>query len=176
MNFQSLVELAPWTTIAQICNLLIQIVLFKKFLFQPIKNIIAKRQAEVDGLYDEAGKAKADAEEAKAAYETHLKTASEEAKAITTRAISSANLASEQIVSTAKAEADAMPFLVPSFCLANSNTFGLVFPAPASSQVSIPVKPCHMPLRISAAFAISLSVAVAIINFTPFSFRRFTKA
>ena len=63
MNFQSLVELAPWTTIAQICNLLIQIVLFKKFLFQPIKNIIAKRQAEVDGLYDEAGKAKADAEE-----------------------------------------------------------------------------------------------------------------
>lgn len=61
MNFQSLVELAPWTTIAQICNLLIQIVLFKKFLFQPIKNIIAKRQAEVDGLYDEAGKAKADA-------------------------------------------------------------------------------------------------------------------
>lgn len=49
MNFQSLVELAPWTTIAQICNLLIQIVLFKKFLFQPIKNIIAKRQAEVDG-------------------------------------------------------------------------------------------------------------------------------
>ena len=62
MNFQSLVELAPWTTIAQICNLLIQIVLFKKFLFQPIKNIIAKRQAEVDGLYDEAGKAKADAE------------------------------------------------------------------------------------------------------------------
>ena len=106
MNFQSLVELAPWTTIAQICNLLIQIVLFKKFLFQPIKNIIAKRQAEVDGLYDEAGKA--DAEEAKAAYETHLKTASEEAKAITTRAISSANLASEQIVSTAKAEADAM--------------------------------------------------------------------
>ena len=54
MNFQSLVELAPWTTIAQICNLLIQIVLFKKFLFQPIKNIIAKRQAEVDGLYDEA--------------------------------------------------------------------------------------------------------------------------
>lgn len=84
MNFQSLVELAPWTTIAQICNLLIQIVLFKKFLFQPIKNIIAKRQAEVDGLYDEAGKAKADAEEAKAAYETHLKTASEEAKAITT--------------------------------------------------------------------------------------------
>ena len=52
MDFQSLVELAPWTTIAQICNLLLQIFLFKKFLFKPIKEIIAKRQAEVDGVYD----------------------------------------------------------------------------------------------------------------------------
>ena len=56
MDFQSLVELAPWTTIAQICNLLLQIFLFKKFLFKPIKEIIAKRQAEVDGVYDEAEK------------------------------------------------------------------------------------------------------------------------
>ena len=58
MDFQSLVELAPWTTIAQICNLLLQIFLFKKFLFKPIKEIIAKRQAEVDGVYDEAEKAR----------------------------------------------------------------------------------------------------------------------
>ena len=61
MDFQSLVELAPWTTIAQICNLLLQIFLFKKFLFKPIKEIIAKRQAEVDGVYDEAEKAREDA-------------------------------------------------------------------------------------------------------------------
>ena len=54
MDFQSLVELAPWTTIAQICNLLLQIVLFKKLLFKPIQNILAKRQQEVDSLYDEA--------------------------------------------------------------------------------------------------------------------------
>ena len=50
MDFQSLVELAPWTTIAQICNLFIQIALFKKFLFKPVKEILAKRQAEVDGM------------------------------------------------------------------------------------------------------------------------------
>ena len=36
MSFQSLVELAPWTTIAQICNLLLQMYLFKRFLFKPI--------------------------------------------------------------------------------------------------------------------------------------------
>ena len=101
MSYQSLVDFNGWTLIAQILNLFIQIYLFKRFLFKPVKKIFEQRQQEVDSLY-------ADAEEAKAAYETHLKTASEEAKAITTRAISSANLASEQIVSTAKAEADAM--------------------------------------------------------------------
>ena len=90
MDFQSLVELAPWTTIAQICNLLLQIFLFKKFLFKPIKEIIAKRQAEVDGVYDEAEKAREDAANAKTSYEQHLLTAKEEADAITTRAMKNA--------------------------------------------------------------------------------------
>lgn len=87
MDFQSLVELAPWTTIAQICNLLLQIVLFKKLLFKPIQNILAKRQQEIDSLYDEANKAKLKADTAKADYEQHLSAAKEEASAITARAM-----------------------------------------------------------------------------------------
>ena len=98
MDFQSLVELAPWTTIAQICNLLLQIFLFKKFLFKPIKEVIAKRQAEVDGVYDEA-------EKAKTSYEQHLLTAKEEADAITTRAMKNAREQSEALISDAKEEA-----------------------------------------------------------------------
>lgn len=100
MDFQSLVELAPWTTIAQICNLLLQIFLFKKFLFKPIKEIIAKRQAEVDGVYDEAEKAREDAANAKTSYEQHLLTAKEEADAITTRAMKNAREQSEALIST----------------------------------------------------------------------------
>ena len=108
MDFQSLVELAPWTTIAQICNLLLQIFLFKKFLFKPIKEIIAKRQAEVDGVYDEAEKAREDAANAKTSYEQHLLTAKEEADAITTRAMKNAREQSEALISDAKEEAAAI--------------------------------------------------------------------
>ena len=108
MDFQSLVELAPWTTIAQICNLLIQIVLFKKFLFGPIKAIIAKRQAEVDGIYDDAAKAKQDAETARADYEQHLSAAKQEADAITSRAMKNAREQSEALLAGAQAEAAAL--------------------------------------------------------------------
>ena len=66
MNYQSLVEFQYWTVIGQICNLLLQMYLFKRFLFKPIKDILAKRQSEVDNTYDEAAKAKVDAENAKA--------------------------------------------------------------------------------------------------------------
>ena len=108
MDFQSLVELAPWTTIAQICNLFIQIALFKKFLFKPVKEILAKRQAEVDGMYDEAEKARHDANTAKAGYEAHLTTAKEEAEAITARAMQNAREQSEAMIADAKSEASAI--------------------------------------------------------------------
>ena len=92
----------------QLIRLLLQIFLFKKFLFKPIKEIIAKRQAEVDGVYDEAEKAREDAANAKTSYEQHLLTAKEEADAITTRAMKNAREQSEALISDAKEEAAAI--------------------------------------------------------------------
>ena len=108
MSYQSLVDFNGWTLIAQILNLFIQMYLFKKFLFQPVKKIFEQRQQEVDTLYSDAETAKQDAETAKESYETHLRTAAAEADAITSRAVASAKLTGDQIVSAAKAEADAM--------------------------------------------------------------------
>ena len=108
MSYQSLVDFNGWTLIAQILNLFIQMYLFKKFLFQPVKKIFEQRQQEVDTLYSDAETAKQDAETAKERYETHLRTAAAEADAITSRAVASAKLTGDQIVSAAKAEADAM--------------------------------------------------------------------
>ena len=105
MSFQSLVELAPWTTIAQICNLLLQMYLFKRFLFKPIKNILAKRQEEIDGLYDAANTARSEAEQSKEDYERHLATAQDEAAEITARAAKAAQSRADELVSSAKAEA-----------------------------------------------------------------------
>ncbi len=108
MNYQSLVEFQYWTVIGQICNLLLQMYLFKRFLFKPIKNILAQRQSEVDSTYDEAAKAKVDAENAKAEYESHLREARAEAAAITSRAMESAKRQSAELVKAAEAETVAL--------------------------------------------------------------------
>ena len=108
MNYQSLIDFQGWTFIAQICNLFLQMYLFKRFLFNPIKKIIAQRQAEINQTYADADKAKLDAEAAKADYEAHLLTARTEAEAITSRAISSAKERSEQLLREAADNASAM--------------------------------------------------------------------
>lgn len=108
MDFQSLVELAPWTTIAQIANLFLTIYLFKRFLFKPIKEILAKRQAEVEAVYDEANAANAAAQEAKADYEAHLTAAHEEIKTLTASAVHDAQSRSDELISAARLEAQAI--------------------------------------------------------------------
>ena len=45
-----------WTFIAQICNLFIQMFLIKKFLFKPVREILAKRQAKADADISRSGK------------------------------------------------------------------------------------------------------------------------
>ena len=108
MNYQSLVEFQYWTVIGQICNLLLQMYLFKRFLFKPIKNILMQRQNEVDNTYQEAAQAKEDAETAKAEYESHLLQARVEAEAITSRAVETAKHQSAAMVKAAEAETAAL--------------------------------------------------------------------
>ncbi len=108
MEFQSLVSFQHWTFIAQILNLFIQMYLFKRFLFKPIKEILAKRQAEVDAVYDEANRANEAAQSAKSNYEAHLDTAHDEAAAITARALTEAQTRSDELIDAARKEAQAI--------------------------------------------------------------------
>ena len=48
METQSLVTLVPWTFIAQILNLFIQVYLIKRFLFNTINAMLSKRKAMAD--------------------------------------------------------------------------------------------------------------------------------
>ena len=57
MDVQSLVGIIPWTFIAQICNLFIQVYLIKRFLFKPINEMLAKRKAMADAEIQDAIKA-----------------------------------------------------------------------------------------------------------------------
>ena len=51
---QALVTIIPWTFIAQILNLFIQLFLIKKFLFKPINEVLQKRRELADQEIREA--------------------------------------------------------------------------------------------------------------------------
>jgi F-type H+-transporting ATPase subunit b len=105
LETQELVTLIPWTFIAQICNLFIQILLIKKFLFKPIRNIIAKRKELADAEIKDATKAKEEAEAVKAEYEQNMKEAKDKASEILTSAQKTANAQSEEIIKNAEEQA-----------------------------------------------------------------------
>ena len=74
-GFESFVGVDFWTCLFTLCNLVILYLVMKKLLFKPVKNMIDSRQKEVDDLYDNANRAKAEAEEMRARYETRLQQA-----------------------------------------------------------------------------------------------------
>lgn len=105
---QELVTLVPWTFVAQICNLFIQVYLIKRFLFKPINEVIAKRKALADAQIAEAEAANKEAQAMKADYEQNLAQANEEARTIIQDAKRHATLQSEEIVKEAQSQAAAL--------------------------------------------------------------------
>lgn len=108
MGFQELVDFAPWTIIAQICNLLIQAALFKKFLFKPVKKIIAERQAQVNQIYDAANEAEQIANEHKDNYSKLLAGAKSEATEIVRSATATAQSRGDELVRQAQQDVSYM--------------------------------------------------------------------
>ncbi|MCD7818962.1 MAG: F0F1 ATP synthase subunit B [Lachnospiraceae bacterium] len=105
MTVQNLVGLVPWTFVAQICNLLIQMYLIKRFLFKPINDIIAKRKAAADAEISDAVKAKEEAQNMKAEYEQNMLEAKAKANEILTTAQKTASAQSEEMLREASQQA-----------------------------------------------------------------------
>ena len=106
MEVQQFISIAPWTIIFQILNLLLLMVLFKKYLFKPVTEILEKRQAEIEGHYQEAQQAETDAKAMKADYESKMAGARQEAHRVIKTATESANAMSASIVEDARTQAD----------------------------------------------------------------------
>ncbi len=96
-----------------IINLLILYFIIAKFLFKPVKNILAKRQAEIDKQYADAKAAENQAMELKQQYELSIKRAEiEQTEALNEartkageeydRIVAGAHAAAELIVGSAK--------------------------------------------------------------------------
>lgn len=108
MQVQDLVGIVPWTFIAQICNLFIQIYLIKRFLFKPINNILKKRQEMADAEIQEAVKAKDEANAIKTEYEQNMQEAKSKANEILVSAQKTAAIQSEEMLKEASAQVTAL--------------------------------------------------------------------
>ena len=108
MESQQLVTIIPWTFIAQILNLFIQVYLIKRFLFKPINEVLKKRQKLADQNIEEAKKAKEDAEAVKAEYESSMSNARAEAGRIIEDAKKDAGLRADEMIREAQAEASSI--------------------------------------------------------------------
>ena len=106
--YQALITLDGWTFLAQICNLMIQLLIFKKFLLKPIRQVIADRKAKADSEIADAQKLRTEAEAMKAEYEQNLQNARTEANQIVAAAQKTATARSEEIVGEAGAQAAAL--------------------------------------------------------------------
>ena len=106
--YQALITLDGWTFLAQICNLMIQLVIFKKLLLNPVKKVIAERKAKADSQIADAQKLRTEAEAMKAEYEQNLQNARTEANQIVAAAQKTATARSEELLGEARAQAAAL--------------------------------------------------------------------
>ena len=106
--YQALITLDGWTFLAQICNLMIQLVIFKKLLLNPVKKVIAQRKAKADSQIADAEKLRTEAEAMKAEYEQNLQNARTEANQIVATAQKTAAARSEELLGEARAQAAAL--------------------------------------------------------------------
>ena len=106
--YQALITLDGWTFLAQICNLMIQLVIFKKLLLNPVKKVLAERKAKADSQIADAQKLRVEAEAMKAEYEQNLQNARTEANQIVAAAQKTATTRSEELLGEARAQAAAL--------------------------------------------------------------------
>ena len=95
-----------WQILISLCNLIIIFLILKKFLFKPVRNVIASRKAKIDADYAAAEEAKKQASESKAEWEATLATANAEAQKILDTAHTNATRRSEAMLGLARDKAD----------------------------------------------------------------------
>ena len=103
--YQSLVTVNPVTLIAQICNLFLQLLVFKIFFLDKIKAILDQRREAADKQIIEAENAKAEAMTIKKTYEQNMLQAKAKADDLLQTAQRTANSRSEEIIAQAQQQA-----------------------------------------------------------------------
>lgn len=108
MQSLDVISVNLWQIIISLLNLLLLFLIIKKFLFGPVKNVLQKRQQEIDEKYELAEKANTDAQENKEKWEEKLNDAKDEADSIIKTATMNASKRSDKIIAEAKDKADSI--------------------------------------------------------------------
>lgn len=95
-----------WQILISLANLTILFLLVKKFLFKPVKNILEKRDNEIETQYNNAEEKEREASLNKENWEKKMQMAEDEANSILADATENAKFRGEKIVSEAKMRAD----------------------------------------------------------------------
>lgn len=106
MQSLEIISVNIWQIVISLCNLLILFLIIKKFLFKPVKNMLAKRDAEIKKQYDNAEAAEQSALQNKEAWEKKMDAAHLEADEIEKAAKQRAERQSDKILLDAKEQAE----------------------------------------------------------------------
>ena len=106
MQSLDVISINIWQMLASLANLVLIFILVKKFLYKPVKKMLAARTAAIQSDYDAAKDAKDKALADMAAYEEKLSTAKEEADNVIKSAVNVASLREKEILEEAKLRAD----------------------------------------------------------------------
>ncbi len=106
MQTLPIISINIWEMLYALLNLLILYLLVKKFLYKPVKKMLANRQATIDKEYEDAKNAKEKAMSDQKTYEEKLSQAQLEADSLIQSAVSAAHQRENEILSEAKEKAD----------------------------------------------------------------------
>ena len=103
--FLQFVSIGGWNILVTICNTIITFLIVKKFLFKPVRKMLAARAEEVQAMYDQAEADRAEAAAMKKDYTESIANAKAEAAQITQSATRRATVRSEEILAEASRQA-----------------------------------------------------------------------
>ena len=97
-----------WHIVMSMGNLIILTFILKKFLFDPVQDILKKREQQIKAEYDKAEQALSEAQKDKKEYMEKLRKAENESDMIIKNAVSRARDQEDLIIGTAKKKAEAL--------------------------------------------------------------------
>lgn len=105
MQSLEIISVQLWNIVISLCNLIVLFLILKKFLYQPVRKMLAERQAAIDSQYADAESAKSDALRLKEKWEDKMSTAEGQAESIVKEAMENADRRSAAIIGESREQA-----------------------------------------------------------------------